>query len=54
MIGANQPSSTDLDGGNSEIIKGRCAERPLDFCVPVGFICIFVSLLFETVAFNCS
>ena len=29
VIGANQPSSTGLDGGNSEIIKARCAERQL-------------------------
>ena len=29
VIGANQPSSTGLGGGNSEIIKGRCAERQL-------------------------
>jgi Sigma-70, region 4 len=29
VIGATQPSSTDLGGGKSEIIRGRCAERQL-------------------------
>jgi hypothetical protein len=27
VIGATPPSSTGLDGGNSKIIRGRCAER---------------------------
>ena len=44
VIGANQPSSTGLDGGNSEIIKGRCAERQLD--VRWRFVLGFVLALF--------
>jgi hypothetical protein len=30
VVGANQPSSTGSGGGNSEIIRGRCAERQMD------------------------
>jgi hypothetical protein len=30
VIGATQPSLTDSGGGNSEIIRGRCAERQIE------------------------